>query len=110
MNKTAKSGGEACVQLADGSYSADALHEQMTAGVDDSAFQAETRAKLLAKGIPPSALNSGFPDLEPLPVDLNEERERAYRTKVRAEMRDEFGVSAKDLNRRFPDLEPLPED
>lgn len=49
MNKTAKSGGEACVQLADGTYSADALHEQMTAGIDDFDIRAKTRAALRAK-------------------------------------------------------------
>jgi hypothetical protein len=86
------------------------LHEQMTEGVDDRDIRAQTRARLLENGIPPSALNSTFPDLDPLPVDLNEPREREYRTKVRAEMRDEFGVSAKNLNQMFPDLEPLLED
>ncbi len=69
MNKTAKRGGECCVRLADGTYSADALHEQMTAGVDDSDFRAETRAKLHAKGIPAAALNGLFPDLPPLPTE-----------------------------------------
>ena len=59
------------------------LHEQMTEGVDDRDIRAQTRARLLEKGIPPSALNSTFPDLDPLPVDLNEPREREYRTKVR---------------------------
>jgi hypothetical protein len=68
MIKTAKSGAEACVQLANGTYSDAAIHEQMTAGVDDSDFRAETRAKLHAKGVPAAALNSVFPDLPPLPV------------------------------------------
>lgn len=69
MNKTAKRGGECCVRLADGTYSADALHEQMVEGIDDSDFRAETRAKLLAKGVPAAALNSVFPDLPPLPLE-----------------------------------------
>lgn len=86
------------------------LHEQMTEGVDDSHFRAKTRARLLENGSAPSALNGLFSDLDPLPVDLTEERERVYRTKVRTAMHEEFGVSTKDLNRRFPDLPPLPED
>lgn len=67
MNKTAKRGGECCVRLADGTYSTDALHEQMTAGVDDSDIRAETRAWLHAKGLPAASLNGLFPDLPPLP-------------------------------------------
>lgn len=66
MNKTAKRGGECCVRLADGTYSADALHEQMVEGVDDSDIRAVTREKLRAKGVPVAALNSVFPDLPPL--------------------------------------------
>jgi hypothetical protein len=68
MNKTAKSGGAACVRNADGTYSADALHEQMTAGIDDADIRARTRAHLHAKGIPAAALNGLFPDLPPLPA------------------------------------------
>jgi hypothetical protein len=67
-NKT-RCGGEVCVKKADGTYSADALHEQMTAGVDDSDFRAKTRATLHAKGIPATALNGLFSDLPPLPAD-----------------------------------------
>lgn len=52
MSKAAKICGEACVQLADGTYSADALHEQMTEGVDDRDIRATTRAWLLEKGSP----------------------------------------------------------
>lgn len=103
-------GGEVCVQQKNGTYSDAAIHEEIMADVDDSDIRAKTRARLHAEGLPASALNSVFPDLEPLPVDLTDERERAYRTKARAEMRDECGVSAKDLNQMFKDLEPLPED
>jgi hypothetical protein len=67
-NKT-KCGGEVCVKNANGTYSADAIHEQMTAGVDDSDIRARTRDKLHARGIPAAALNGLFPDLPPLPAD-----------------------------------------
>lgn len=66
VEKTNRRGGEVCVRLADGTYSADALHEQMTEGVDDSDIRAKTRAHLHAKGIPAAALNGLFPDLPPL--------------------------------------------
>jgi hypothetical protein len=105
-----KSGDECCVRNPDGSYTDSRLHEQMTEGVDDRHIRARTRATLLENGSPRSALNGLFPDLDPLPVNLSEERERVHRTKVRAEMREGSGISAKNLNRRFPDLEPLPED
>lgn len=59
-------GGEACVLLEDGSVSSAALHEQLTEGVDDRDFRAGTREKLLAQGVPASALNRLFPDLAPL--------------------------------------------
>src|SRR5712675_825149 len=88
-----KSGSECCVRGPDGTYSDSARQEQMTEGVDDRAFRAETRARLLKSGYAPSALNGLFPDLHPLPVDCAEEREQVHRTKVRAGMRDEFGTS-----------------
>jgi hypothetical protein len=61
-----KRGGEACIQLPDGSFSDAALHEQLTEGVDDCDFRAGTRAKLHAQGVPAAALNRLFPDLTPL--------------------------------------------
>ncbi len=94
----------------DGNKSNSLLHEQMTEGVDDRDIRAKTRAWLLENGSVPSALNRLFADLDPLPVDLTEERERAHRKEVRAQMQREFGVAAKDLNKRFPDLPALPED
>jgi hypothetical protein len=66
MKKTAKTGGEACIQLADGTYSDAAIHEEIMAGVDDSDIRARTRAKLHAAGITAAALNGLFPDLPPL--------------------------------------------
>lgn len=68
MSKTARTGGEACVQLANGTYSDAAIHEEIMAGVDDSDIRAKTRAELHAKGIPAAALNGLFPDLPPLPA------------------------------------------
>ena len=38
------------------------LHEQMTEGVDDYEFRMQTRAKLLALGVPVADLDRLFPD------------------------------------------------
>jgi hypothetical protein len=59
--KYLRRGGEACVQISVGVYSDAALHEQLTEGVDDSDFRMETRAKLLAQGVPSSALDRVLP-------------------------------------------------
>jgi hypothetical protein len=59
--KHLRRGGEACVQISGGGYSDAALHEQLTEGVDDSDFRMETRAKLLAQGVPISALDRVLP-------------------------------------------------
>jgi hypothetical protein len=45
----------------DGNVSNSRLHEQMTEGVDDYDFRMETRAKLLAQGVPISALDRVLP-------------------------------------------------
>ena len=50
----------------DGSVSADALHEQLVAGVDVSDFEAESRAQLLANGVLADTLNRLFPHLPPI--------------------------------------------
>jgi hypothetical protein len=55
--------GEACVASDDGECSDAALHEALTAGVEDSDLRAQTRAKLLAAGVPAAALDRLFPDL-----------------------------------------------
>jgi hypothetical protein len=47
----------------DGGVSNSRLHEQMTEGVDDYDFRMETRAKLLAQGVPISALDRVLPVL-----------------------------------------------
>lgn len=61
-----KRGFEGCVLSADGTYSAVALHEALTEGVDDSDIRARTRAELHAAGVPAAALNRLFPDLPPV--------------------------------------------
>jgi hypothetical protein len=58
--------GEACIRYADGSISADALVQEMLAGVDVSDFDAESRAHLHANGVPADALNRLFPHLPPI--------------------------------------------
>jgi hypothetical protein len=68
IDRAANKSGVACVN-ADGSYATDALHEQMTAGVDDSDIRARTRAKLHVRGVPAAALNGLFPDLPPLSIE-----------------------------------------
>ena len=63
--KKPRRGGEVCVRQPDGSYSDAAIHEEIMAGVDDSEFRAQSRAKLRALGVPPEVLQSLFGDLPP---------------------------------------------
>jgi hypothetical protein len=63
--KKTKGGGEVCVRQPDGTYSDVAIHEEIMAGVDDSEFRAQSRAKLRALGVPPEVLQSLFSDLPP---------------------------------------------
>lgn len=65
-SKNPRRSGECCIRYADGSVSADALHEEMLAGVDLSDFEAESRAQLFANGVPADALNRLFPHLPPI--------------------------------------------
>ena len=60
--KDNKSGGECCVQNGDGTFSDYPLQEQMVEGVDDYDFRMQTRAKLLAAGVPIAALDSVLPE------------------------------------------------
>ena len=46
----------------DGKVSNSALHEQMTEGVDDYDFRMQTRAKLLAAGVPVATLDRVLPE------------------------------------------------
>jgi hypothetical protein len=57
--------GFGCVLTADGKVSAYPLHEQLVEGVDDSDFRAETRRKLLERGLKPEQIDGLFPDLPP---------------------------------------------
>lgn len=45
-----------------GNLTNSALHEQMTEGVEDHDFRMQTRAKLLAKGVPVTVLDSVLPE------------------------------------------------
>lgn len=54
MNYPRRSG-EGCIRYPDGSVSAAALHDELVAGVDVSDFEAESRAQLLANGVPADA-------------------------------------------------------
>jgi hypothetical protein len=45
-----------------GNLSNSALHEQMTEGVDDHDFRMQTRAKLLAAGVPVAVLDRVLPE------------------------------------------------
>jgi hypothetical protein len=58
---TRKTDGAATVDK-NGKLSSSALHEQMTEGVDDHDFRMKTRAKLLAAGVPVTALDSVLPE------------------------------------------------
>jgi hypothetical protein len=65
MSKKTERGGELCVQQPDGSYSDRTIHDEIMAGVDDSDFRAQSRAKMRAKGIPSEVLQSLYGDLPP---------------------------------------------
>jgi hypothetical protein len=58
-----KSGGECCIHYPDGTFSDYPLQEQMIEGIDDSDFRAQTRRKLLARGLTPQQIDGLFPDL-----------------------------------------------
>jgi hypothetical protein len=51
-NKNPRRSGEGCIRLRDGSVSADALVEQMLAGVDDYDFCMQDKAELIKNGLP----------------------------------------------------------
>jgi hypothetical protein len=57
-----KAGGECCNQNADGTFSDYPLQEQMVEGVDDYDFRMQTRAKLLAAGVPIADLDKVLPE------------------------------------------------
>jgi hypothetical protein len=51
-NKKPRRTGECCVVFPDGSLSADALVEEMLAGVDDYDFCALDKSRLIKNGVP----------------------------------------------------------
>jgi hypothetical protein len=74
MTKT-RCGGVLCVPQPDGSYSDTTIHEAILAGVDDSGFRAQTRRKLLEKGLKRGQIDGLFPDLSPSQLSLGDKPE-----------------------------------
>ena len=60
-DKRLSRGGEACVQSSDGTVSSYPLQDDLTDGVADSDFRAQTRAKLLEAGVPVEDLDRVLP-------------------------------------------------
>jgi hypothetical protein len=60
-NNQPKRRDSACFVAVDGSLSNALLHEQMIKGVDDHDFRMQTRAELLAAGVPITVLDSVLP-------------------------------------------------
>jgi len=54
------------LSIATARHFAAALHEALTDGVHDADLRAQTRARLLAAGVPAVALSALFPDLHPV--------------------------------------------
>ena len=61
-NKNPRRSGEGCIRLPDGSVSADALHEQLVAGVDVSDFEMQTKAQLIEAGVPKEVMDRLIPE------------------------------------------------
>ena len=61
-NKDPRRSGECCVVYADGSVSADALVEEMLAGVDDYDFCMQDKARLIANGVPKEVMERLIPE------------------------------------------------
>lgn len=61
-NKNPRRSGEGCTRLPDGSVSADALVEQMLAGVDDYDFCMQDKARLIARGVPKAVADRLIPE------------------------------------------------
>jgi hypothetical protein len=62
-NKISRRSGEGCVRLRDGSVSADALIEQMLAGVDDYDFCMQDKAELIKNGVPNAVMDRLIPEI-----------------------------------------------
>ena len=61
-NKNPSRSGEGCLRYPDGSVSADALHEQLVAGVDDYDFCMQDKAELIRNGVPKAVLDRLIPE------------------------------------------------
>jgi hypothetical protein len=60
--KNPRRSGEGCIRYHDGSVSADALHDQLVAGVDVSDFEMQTKAQLIEAGVPKEVMDRLIPD------------------------------------------------
>ncbi len=61
-NKNPRRGGECCIRYPDGTVSADALVEEMLAGVDVSDFEMQTKAQLIEAGVPKEVMDRLIPE------------------------------------------------
>ena len=61
-NENPRRSGEGCIRYADGSVSADALVEEMLAGVDDYDFCAQDKAELIKNGVPKEIMDQLIPE------------------------------------------------
>jgi hypothetical protein len=60
--KNPRRSGEGCIRYPDGSVSADALHDQLVAGVDVSDFEMQTKAQLIEAGVPKEVMDRLIPE------------------------------------------------
>jgi hypothetical protein len=61
-SKNPRRSGEGCIRYPDGSVSADALHEQLVAGVDVSDIEMESKAELIKNGVPKEVMDRLIPE------------------------------------------------
>jgi len=61
-NKNPRRSGECCIRYPDGTVSADALVEEMLAGVDDYDFCVQDKARLIKNGVPEQVSDRLMPE------------------------------------------------
>jgi len=61
-NKNPRRSGEGCIRLPNGTVSADALVEEMLAGVDDYDFCMQDKAELIENGVPEKVMDRLIPE------------------------------------------------
>jgi hypothetical protein len=61
-NKNSRRSGECCIRYPDGSVSADALVEEMLAGVDDYDFDMESKVLLIRNGVSKEVMDRLIPE------------------------------------------------